>query len=145
MTAVQAELMLPALNALLNAVSAVLATRGLLAIRRGDRESHRRHMLAAAAASAAFLASYLIKTIAYGTTRFGGSGALRTLYLVLLGTHLSLAIVVTPLVLAALILGLRGRYASHRKVARVTWPLWLYVSVSGVLVFLLLRPYYGQP
>lgn len=134
---------LPALNAALNAVSAALALRGYLAVRRGDVERHRRSMLLAAAASAAFLVSYLVKTALFGTTRFGGTGWLRTAYLVVLASHTGLAVAVTPLVLATLRLGLRHRYERHRRLARITLPLWLYVSATGVLVYLLLRPYYA--
>lgn len=140
---VKPQILLPALNALLNLLSAVLAVGGFLAIRRGQVQAHRRRMLAAAAASALFLASYLIKTMLYGTTPFGGSGLMRGVYLVLLFSHLSLAMVATPLVLITLGLGLRGRDAAHRRLARFTLPIWLYVSATGVLVYLMLRPYYG--
>lgn len=137
------ERTLPLLNALLNAASALLALRGYAAIRRGHVERHRRSMLLAAAASAAFLASYLLKAALFGTTPYGGTGAWRAAYLAVLSSHTVLAAVTTPLVIATLLLGLRGRRGSHRRLARWTLPLWLYVSFSGVAVYLLLRPYYG--
>lgn len=137
------ESLLPALNAALNATSAVLAWRGLRAIRRGDVARHRRLMLAAAGASAAFLASYLLKTALFGTTPFAGPSWLRVPYLLILATHMGLAALATPLVVVVLLLGLRDRREAHRRLARVTLPAWLYVSVTGVLVYLLLRPYYG--
>lgn len=134
---------LPLLNALLNATSAGLALAGYAAIRRGQVARHRARMLAAAAASAAFLASYLLKTALFGTTPFGGTGLVRVVYLAVLASHTALAAVVAPMVVVALWSGLTGRHALHRRLVRWTLPMWLYVSVTGVLVYLMLRPYYG--
>lgn len=133
---------LPAVNAGLNAISAVLIILGTIEIRRRNREAHRRLMLLAAITSAVFLVSYLVKTWYLGTTVYGGVGWMRVLYLFILFSHLSLAIVIAPLVPITLVQGLAKRFDRHRRIARWTLPIWLYVSVTGILVFLLLRPYY---
>jgi putative membrane protein len=129
---------LPPLNALLNAASAAFLVAGWRAIKAGDRERHRRRMLGAFACSALFLASYLTRVALTGTHRFPGGGALRVAYLALLGSHTLLAVVCLPLALTTLTLGLRSRFDLHPRVARFTLPVWLYVSVTGVLVYLVL-------
>lgn len=132
------EALLPAWNATLNAAAAVLLVTGRLAIRRGERERHRRLMVSAVAVSAVFLASYLTRVALTGTHRFPGEGPLRWLYLAILASHTVLAIAAAPMALRTLFLGWRGRFADHRALARWTFPVWLYVSVTGVLVYLLL-------
>ena len=129
---------LPTVNAALNALAFVLAALGFVAIRRGARERHRRLMLAASATSAVFLASYLTRVALTGTHRFPGGGALRAAYLSILGSHTLLAAVALPLVLRTLFLALRDRFPDHRRIARATLPIWLYVSVTGVVVYILL-------
>lgn len=129
---------LPTVNAALNALAFVLAALGFVAIRRGARERHRRLMLAASATSAVFLASYLTRVALTGTHRFPGGGALRAAYLAILGSHTLLAAVALPLVLRTLFLALRARFPDHRRIARATLPIWLYVSVTGVVVYILL-------
>jgi len=129
---------LPALNAALNALSAALALAGFAAIRRGARRIHRRLMLAAVGSSALFLVGYLTRIALTGMHRFPGSGLLRATYLAVLGSHTLLAVFATPLVLVTLTLALRSRFASHRRLARATLPVWIYVSVSGVAVYLML-------
>ena len=129
---------LPTVNAALNALAFVLAALGFVAIRRGARERHRRLMLAACATSALFLASYLTRVVLTGTHRFPGGGALRAAYLSILGSHTLLAAVALPLVLRTLFLALRARFPAHRRIARATLPIWLYVSVTGVVVYILL-------
>ncbi len=136
MTALAAAL--PTVNAALNALAFVLLTLGYAAIRRGARERHRRLMLAACAASALFLVSYLTRVALTGTHRFPAGGALRAAYLAILGSHTLLAALVLPLVLRALFLALRARFPAHRRIARATLPVWLYVSVTGVVVYVLL-------
>ena len=136
MTALAAAL--PTVNAALNALAFVLLTLGYAAIRRGARERHRRLMLAACAASALFLVSYLTRVALTGTHRFPAGGALRAAYLAILGSHTLLAALVLPLVLRALFLALRDRFPAHRRIARATLPVWLYVSVTGVVVYVLL-------
>jgi uncharacterized membrane protein YozB (DUF420 family) len=129
---------LPGVNAALNALSGALALAGFVAIRRGARVVHRRLMIAAVATSALFLAGYLTRLALTGVHRFPGSGWLRNTYLAILGSHTLLAAAAAPLVLATLTLGLRARYATHRRLARATLPIWLYVSATGVLVYVLL-------
>lgn len=130
--------LLPGVNAGLNALSGALALAGFVAIRRGRRDVHRRFMLAAVGASVLFLAGYLLRMALTGVHRFPGQGLLRTTYLAVLGSHTLLAMVVAPLVLVTLALALRGRFPVHRQVARWTVPVWIYVSVTGVVVYVLL-------
>jgi len=129
---------LPPLNAALNGLSALLLFSGFRAIRAGDRERHRRRMLSAFGVSSAFLVSYLTRVLLTGTHRFPGEGWLRTGYLLLLASHTLVAAACLPLVLGSLSLALRERFDSHRRIARYTLPAWLYVSVTGVLVYVLL-------
>jgi putative membrane protein len=129
---------LPSVNATLNATSAVLLVLGFRAIRAGDRRRHRALMLAALGSSLLFLVSYVTRIALTGTHRFPGDGALRTAYLAVLGSHTLLAALAGPLVVATLVLALRGRFPSHRRIARVTLPVWLYVSVTGVVVYVML-------
>ncbi len=129
---------LPTVNAVLNATSAVLVVLGFRAIRRGRRETHRALMLAAVATSVLFLAGYLTRMALTGTHRFPGGGALRAAYLAVLGSHTILAALAAPLVLWTLSLALRTRFPDHRRLARWTLPVWLYVSVTGVVVYVML-------
>lgn len=129
---------LPALNAFLNATSAALLLAGFVCIRRKRVAVHRMFMLLAVATSTLFLTSYLIYHYHAGSKRFAGSGGLRTLYLTILSTHTILAVAVVPLVLVSVTRGLRGDFARHRKIARWTFPVWLYVSVTGVVVYWML-------
>ena len=129
---------LPAVNATLNAVSAVLLVAGYLLIRRRRIQAHRRIMLAAFATSTLFLISYVVYHANVGSKPFTGQGPLRTVYFTVLITHIVLAATVPPLALITLIKGLRARYDSHRRIARWTLPIWLYVSVTGVIVYLML-------
>ncbi|MBI5510370.1 MAG: DUF420 domain-containing protein [Deltaproteobacteria bacterium] len=129
---------LPTLNAALNATSALFIVAGVLSIRDGRRERHRRFMLAAVATSALFLVSYLTRSFLTGVHRFPGAGVVKAIYLVVLSSHMLLAVVVVPLVLVALGLALKERFATHRKVVRFAYPVWLYVSVTGVVVYFML-------
>jgi uncharacterized membrane protein YozB (DUF420 family) len=129
---------LPTLNAILNASSAACLLLGWVLIRSGRREGHRRAMLAALACSALFLVSYLVYHSQVGSVRFTGEGPLRTLYFAILISHTILAVVIVPLVLLTLARALRGRFAAHRAVARLTLPLWGWVSLSGVAVYWML-------
>jgi len=129
---------LPALNAALNATSAVLLFVGWRLIRRGRREAHRRAMLAAVACSALFLVSYLAYHAQVGSVRFQGQGPIRTVYFTILLTHTILAAAIVPLVLLTLVRGLQARFDRHRRLARVTLPLWAYVSVTGVVIYVML-------
>ncbi|HEY8149310.1 MAG TPA: DUF420 domain-containing protein [Vicinamibacteria bacterium] len=129
---------LPALNAILNATSAVLLATGYLFIRRGRRDAHKRVMLAALVSSALFLTSYLVYHAHVGSVRFRGQGAVRTLYFTILLTHTVLAVAIVPLVATTLVPALRGRFDRHRRLARITLPLWAYVSVTGVVIYWML-------
>jgi uncharacterized membrane protein YozB (DUF420 family) len=129
---------LPALNATLNATSAVLLCIGWILIKRGRRETHRKVMLAACATSVLFLISYLVYHAHVGSVRFARQGAIRTIYLTILATHTVLAAAIVPLVLITVSRGLSAKYDRHRRIARWTLPLWLYVSVTGVVVYVML-------
>lgn len=131
-----------ALNATLNGISTVLLLSGYRFIRRRQTARHRRAMVAATVVSGLFFASYLMSRFLHGTTHFGGQGPERAIYLFVLGTHTVLAAAVPFLAVITLWRGIQGRYDAHRRIARWTLPIWLYVSVTGVLVYLLLRPYY---
>lgn len=132
---------LPAVNAILNAIAGVLLVAGYVLIRSGRRDLHRKVMLAAFTTSAVFLASYLVYHAQVGSVRFTRQGFVRPLYFTILITHVVLAAAVLPLALITLSRGLKGRFARHRAIARWTLPVWLYVSVTGVLVYVLLyRP-----
>jgi uncharacterized membrane protein YozB (DUF420 family) len=136
------ELFHPTLNAALNAASAVLLLVAYRAIRRLDVETHRRWMLAAATTSALFLVSYLVYHVRVGSVRFEGVGPARTVYFAILVSHTLLAIVVLPFVLRTLYLGLKRRDDRHRRIAKWTFPMWLYVSATGVVVYLMLYHLY---
>ncbi len=129
---------LPMLNAALNSTSAVLLLMGRAAIRRGDKRRHAQLMLGAFCASALFLVSYLAYHYVHGDTRYLGAPAMRGFYLLVLASHVLLSLLVVPLVLAALWFAARSRFEQHKKVTRVLYPIWLYVSATGVLVYLLL-------
>jgi uncharacterized membrane protein YozB (DUF420 family) len=129
---------LPALNAGLNATSGLLLLIGWLLIRAGRREAHKRAMLAALVCSCLFLASYLVYHVQVGSVRFRGQGPIRTVYFTILISHTVLATAIVPLVLITVSHALRERFDRHRRIARVTLPLWGYVSVTGVIVYWML-------
>ena len=129
---------LPTLNAALNATSAILLFAGYVLIRRGRQQAHRRAMLAAVTCSALFLVSYLAYHAQVGSVRFQGQGWIRTVYFTILLTHTVLAAAIVPLVLVTLVRGLQQRFDRHRRIARVTFPLWAYVSVTGVVIYVML-------
>jgi len=129
----------PALNASLNATSALLMSVGYVSIKTKRVAAHRACMAAALAVSAIFLVCYVIYHISKGEpTRFGGIGAIRPVYFTMLISHILLAIAIVPLVLRTVFLALKGRFEQHRAWARWTFPLWYYVSVTGVLVYFFL-------
>ncbi|MBI4788881.1 MAG: DUF420 domain-containing protein [Chloroflexi bacterium] len=129
---------LPTLNAFLNATSAVLLLVGLYLIRHGRREAHRICMLSALATSALFLISYLVYHLNVGSVAFAGQGPSRPVYYAILFSHVSLAALTVPLVLIVLYRALTNRFGTHRTLARKTFALWLYVSTTGVVVYLML-------
>ena len=129
---------LPALNATLNATSAVLLAVGYAFIRAGRKAAHRNCMLAALASSSLFLISYLVYHFQVGSVPFKGRGAVRTVYFAILLTHTVLAVAIVPLVGVTLVRALRERFPAHRRIARITLPLWAYVSVTGVVIYWML-------
>jgi putative membrane protein len=129
---------LSTLNAFLNFTAAVLIGAGYYFIRKKDIQSHKRCMLAALVVSAVFLISYVIYHANVGSVPFGGSGWIRPVYFVILFTHVVLAVVILPMVLRTAFLGMQNRFASHVRIAKWTFPIWMYVSVTGVVVYLLL-------
>jgi putative membrane protein len=133
---------LPALNASLNGVSGVLLVSGYILIKRGRADLHKRCMLGALASSTVFLTSYVVYHAQTGSRPFPGQGAIRTVYFAILVTHVLLAGAILPLALTTATRGLRGQYAKHVRVARWTLPLWLYVSVTGVIIYLMLYQLY---
>ena len=130
--------LLPTVNATLNATSAALLFLGWRFIRRGDRENHKRCMLGAAGVSIVFLVSYVIYHLEVGTTRFPELGWIRVTYLAILLTHTVLASILPVLVGFTFWPAFRQRFDRHRKIARITLPIWLYVSVTGVIIYLML-------
>jgi uncharacterized membrane protein YozB (DUF420 family) len=129
---------LPSINAALNATSAVLLVWGYTLIRRKRVQTHRKVMISAFIASCLFLVCYLVYHAQVGSVRFAKTGAIRTVYLSILGTHTLLAAAVPVLAIITLRRGLAGRYDRHRRIARWTLPIWLYVSVTGVVVYIML-------
>lgn len=130
---------LPAVNAGFNALSTVFLILAWRAVRRRDYTRHIRFIFAAIASSALFLISYVTYHYFHGDTKFLAPGAIRTVYYLILVSHIVLSILVVPLVLTSLYLALAGKLATHRRVSRWTMPIWLYVSVTGVLIFVLLK------
>jgi len=129
---------LPAVNASLNALSGILLTIGYVLIRKRRIAQHRAVMIAAFVTSSIFLVCYLVYHAQVGNVPFMRHGFVRPLYFSILITHITLAAAVPPLAIITLTRGLRGRYDKHRRIARWTWPIWMYVSVTGVLVYVLL-------
>jgi putative membrane protein len=129
---------LPALNATLNGVAGCLLATGYVCIRRGRRNAHRACMIAAFVASALFLVSYVVYHANAGSKPFPGTGIARPIYFTILITHVVLAAVILPMAIITLARALRGRFDRHVRIARWTLPLWLYVSVTGVVIYWML-------
>jgi putative membrane protein len=141
---------LPAVNATLNALSAIFLTLGFIFINRGNKIAHRNCMISAFVISIIFLGCYLTYhgylyfVLHRGPTRFLDPLWFRPIYLTILGTHTVLAVIIVPLILRTLWLAKKERFEAHKKIARWTWPLWMYVSVTGVVVYLLLYQIFPQ-
>jgi putative membrane protein len=129
---------LPSLNAALNSLSAAFLILGFIFIKSKNIKAHKACMLSAFASSILFLISYLVYHYQVGSVPFKGQGAIRTLYFTILLTHTILAVVVVPMALITLFRALRENFSKHRRIARWTFPIWLYVSVTGVLVYVML-------
>lgn len=136
---------LPHLNAVLNTTSALLLLAGFRFIRLGRIQAHRNCQVTAVLTSTLFLISYLTYHYYHGATRFAGQGLVRPLYFTILITHTILAVVIVPLIVVTLYRAARGDFVRHRRLARWTLPLWLYVSVTGVIVYLMLYQIYPSP
>ena len=136
--------MMPTLNAILNATSGLLITIGYVMIRRRRISAHRACMIGAVVCSSLFLVSYVTYHVGFGkgVTRFTGTGAVRWVYLSILISHTILAVTIVPFVIVTLRRALRGDFLKHRRVARWTFPMWLYVSVTGVIVYFMLYHWY---
>jgi putative membrane protein len=130
---------LPAVNASLNAICATLLTAGYLAIRRGARALHKYLMVSAFAASTLFLISYVAYHYVHGDTKYLGQGPMRAVYFAVLISHVLLSMGIVPLALSTLFFAWKGTFATHKKIAKIALPLWLYVSVTGVVIFFMLR------
>lgn len=136
---------LPLLNALLNGTSALLLSAGYVAIRRQNRMVHKRLMLSACVTSALFLTSYLIYHARVGSHPFAAQGGIRIVYFAILISHTILAVVIVPLVLVTLYRALKSQWQRHRRIARWTLPIWFYVSVTGVVIYVMLYQLYTAP
>ncbi len=130
---------MPAVNACLNATAATLLVAGFVAIKRRNRDLHKLLMVSAFVASAVFLVGYVIYHYAHGDTPYQGQGPIRTVYFTILISHIILSMAVLPLALTAFYLAWRERFEAHKKVTRWALPIWLYVSVTGVVIFFMLR------
>jgi uncharacterized membrane protein YozB (DUF420 family) len=141
---------LPAVNACLNGLSAIFLSAGYICIRRGDKVAHRNCMVSAFVTSTVFLACYLTYHVGMrihygkGHTEFHEPRWFRPIYLTILFSHLALAIVIVPLVLITMRRAVKGRFELHKKIARWTWPIWMYVSVTGVVIYFLLYQIFPQ-
>jgi len=129
-------------NAIINSIVSILLIVALLAVKRRNYLLHKRTMITAILLSCLFLISYICHHLFAGETKYAGVGPLRYIYFFILGTHIILAAIILPFVLFSAYRGLTGEYARHKKISKITWPIWLYVSITGGLVYLLISPYY---
>ncbi|MBX9808699.1 MAG: DUF420 domain-containing protein [Flavobacteriaceae bacterium] len=133
---------LPPIYALINGVTAVVLVAGVMAIKNGKRILHERLMTTAIALSVAFLVMYVAYHMTSDSTKFGGEGIIRPVYFFILISHILLSIAVIPLVLITYVRALAEKFDRHKKIAKITFPIWLYVAVTGVVVYLMISPYY---
>jgi putative membrane protein len=132
----------PFFHAVINAMTAILLFLGYTFIKQGRKIAHRNVMITAFGLSALFLVSYVISKISIDPVPYGGEGAMRYLYFFILISHIALSGIIIPLVLFTMYRGLTGEYEKHKKIARWTFPIWMYVAITGVLVYLFMLPYY---
>jgi putative membrane protein len=144
-------------NAIINSIVAVLLVAGLVTVKKGQYQVHKNIMLAAIILSVLFLVSYICHHLLAGETRFGdvnhdglvsaeeksSAGSMRTIYYILLGTHIPLAGIILPFILFTAYRSLTGEYERHRKLAKITWPIWFYVAVTGPIVYFMIAPFYA--
>ena len=131
-----------AFNAIINSTVSVLLPAGLIAVKQRRYLLHKRIMVLAIILSAIFLVSYICHHLFAGDTKFGGAGSIRYFYFFILITHIFFAAIILPFILFTAYRALTGEWPQHTRIARITWPVWLYVSVTGVLVYLMISPYY---
>jgi len=130
-------------NAVINSIVTVLLIAALVAVKQKNYEAHKKIMMAAMVLSILFLVSYIAHHLFSGETKYGGDGPLKSFYYFILITHIPLAAIILPFILFTAYRGLIGEFPKHKKLAKYTWPLWLYVSITGVIVYLLISPYYS--
>ena len=130
-------------NAWINGCVAVLLVVALIAVKNRKYQAHKSIMMAAMVLSILFLVSYICHHLFTGETPYGGEGASKTIYYIILFTHIPLAGLILPFILFTAYRGLTGEWASHRKLAKITWPVWLYVAITGVIIYVMISPYYG--
>jgi putative membrane protein len=133
---------LPPIYAGINGLTALVLVAGVLAIKNGKRKLHQRFMTTAIGLSLVFLVMYIAYHMTTDSTKFGGDGLIKYAYFFILITHIILSIIVIPLVLVTYVRALANKFDKHKKIARITFPIWLYVAVTGVVVFLMISPYY---
>jgi putative membrane protein len=129
-------------NAVINSMVSVLLVWALIAVKVKNYELHKKLMMSAMVLSVLFLVSYICHHLLASETKFGGTGTMKGIYYFILLTHIPLAAIILPFILFTAYRGLTGEFANHKKLAKYTWPLWLYVSITGVLVYLFISPYY---
>ncbi len=133
---------LPPIYAIINLITAIILVLALIAIKNKNRKLHQNLMQTAIGLSVVFLILYILHHATHGDTKFGGQGVIRYVYFFILISHIVLSIVVIPFVLITFVRAKKGEFALHKKIARIAFPLWLYVATTGVLVYLLIKPYY---
>jgi len=135
---------LPPIYATINGITAVVLVSAVVAIKKGNKDMHQRLMTLAIVLSLAFLVMYVAYHMTADSTKFGGEGFIRLVYFFLLISHILLSIAVIPLVLITYVRALAAKFDQHKKIAKITFPIWLYVAVTGVIVYLMIAPYYVQ-
>lgn len=131
------------INAIINSVIALLLVAALIVVKQKKYVLHKKLMLASLVLSILFLVSYIAHHLLAGDTKFGGEGVIRYIYYFILVTHIFLAAVILPFILFTAYRGLTAEFAQHKKIAKITWPLWLYVAITGPVVYLMISPYYN--
>jgi putative membrane protein len=130
------------INAIINSIIAVLLVAALIAVKNKNYELHKKFMFTSLILSILFLVSYIAHHLLAGETKFGGTGAIKIIYLIILFTHIFLAAIILPFILYTTYRAMTAEFAAHKKLAKYTWPLWFYVAVTGPIVYILISPYY---
>ena len=131
------------ISAIINTIVTFVLIAALIAVKSRHYLLHKKLMITALVLSVLFLCAYICHNLFAGETRFGGTGSIRTVYLMLLATHIVLAAVMLPIILFTAYRGLTGEWAKHKKIARITWPLWLYIAISGPIIYCMISPFYS--